>query len=213
MKLYKCNKTVLRFYPKGPTFINGYTTNTVDADQNVFADLQGRIVAVVHQHKVSDDEMHIVVETPFVDRLTGHLRQYLALSDTTVVAMDNIKVFWDLESHRLVISDQALPATVTEEEFTIYRVQNGIPLQGVDFDQEMVLNVAGEGLVSYTKGCYLGQEIVARVHYRGRPPKRLALKYEEDCDWEQRAQMTSAVIDPGNGQRMGFVFDKTEGDV
>ncbi|MGH9935982.1 MAG: glycine cleavage T C-terminal barrel domain-containing protein, partial [Blastocatellia bacterium] len=30
-----------------------------------------------------------------------------------------------------------------------------------------------ESAVSYTKGCYLGQEVIARIHWRGQPAKRL----------------------------------------
>ncbi|MCG3144799.1 MAG: hypothetical protein HONDAALG_02272 [Gammaproteobacteria bacterium] len=30
-----------------------------------------------------------------------------------------------------------------------------------------------EPAVSYTKGCYLGQEVIARIHWRGQPAKRL----------------------------------------
>ena len=207
MKLYACKKTVLRFHPKGPAFINGYTTNTVDAPQNVFVDIQGRIVAVVHQQKISDEEMHVILETAFVDRLTDHLRKYLGLSETSVARPDPQKVYWDLESDRLIVSDKTLPAGVTEEEFTLYRVQNGVPLQGVDFDREMVLNVAGEELISYTKGCYLGQEIVARVHYKGKPPKKLVVKFEQDCSMEQAGRMTSKVHDPATGKTMGFIFE------
>lgn len=49
------------------------------------------------------------------------------------------------------------------------RVEAGIPRWGVDYDdghfpQEIGL---GERAVSYSKGCYLGQEVVARIHYRG----------------------------------------------
>ena len=35
------------------------------------------------------------------------------------------------------------------------------------------LNYDAAGLVSFNKGCYTGQEIVARLHYRGTPKRRL----------------------------------------
>ena len=41
----------------------------------------------------------------------------------------------------------------------------------VDDDEELLLNIFPDGYVSYTKGCYLGQEIIARVHYRAKPSK------------------------------------------
>lgn len=48
------------------------------------------------------------------------------------------------------------------------RVEAGIPWYGSDVDETTLLpEMPLEHLVSYTKGCYIGQEIVARVKYRG----------------------------------------------
>ncbi len=49
------------------------------------------------------------------------------------------------------------------------RIEAGLPRFGVDFGPENFPQETGqeEAAVSYTKGCYLGQEVVARIHYRG----------------------------------------------
>lgn len=48
------------------------------------------------------------------------------------------------------------------------RMETGRPLYGVDFGDDTFPQETGlEDAVSYTKGCYLGQEVVARIHYRG----------------------------------------------
>jgi folate-binding protein YgfZ len=50
----------------------------------------------------------------------------------------------------------------------ILRVEAGIPLYGQDVDETVILpETRLDTLVSYTKGCYMGQETVARVKYRG----------------------------------------------
>jgi folate-binding protein YgfZ len=54
-------------------------------------------------------------------------------------------------------------------------VESGRPRLGLDFDsdtipQEADLNERG---VSFTKGCYVGQETVARLHYKGKPNRHL----------------------------------------
>ena len=50
----------------------------------------------------------------------------------------------------------------------IDRVENGELLFGVDFSGENFPQETGRDAdVSYSKGCYLGQEVVARIHYRG----------------------------------------------
>jgi folate-binding protein YgfZ len=50
------------------------------------------------------------------------------------------------------------------------RVEAGVPAFGADFDEQHFPQETGleSQAVSYTKGCYLGQEIVARIHYRGK---------------------------------------------
>lgn len=58
----------------------------------------------------------------------------------------------------------------------VLRVEAGLPRYGVDASEaNVVLEVVDEPeAVSYTKGCYTGQEIIARIHWRGHVAKRLA---------------------------------------
>jgi folate-binding protein YgfZ len=63
---------------------------------------------------------------------------------------------------------------VGEQAMEIVRVEEGIPAFGKEFDQEALPQEIGEeAAVSYTKGCYLGQEVVARIHYRGKVNRTL----------------------------------------
>jgi tRNA-modifying protein YgfZ len=57
----------------------------------------------------------------------------------------------------------------------IVRVERGRPRFGVDLDESTIPQEAGlnERAVSFTKGCYVGQETVARLHYRGKPNRHL----------------------------------------
>lgn len=53
--------------------------------------------------------------------------------------------------------------------FEVLRLEAGLPRYGADFGEAHFPQETGlEDAVSYTKGCYLGQEVVARIHYRGR---------------------------------------------
>jgi folate-binding protein YgfZ len=57
----------------------------------------------------------------------------------------------------------------------VLRVEAGIPWYGHDVDETVILpETRLEGLVSYNKGCYLGQEVVARVKYRGHVNRALS---------------------------------------
>ena len=67
----------------------------------------------------------------------------------------------------------AVPAS--EEAAEIVRVERGRPRYGVDLDENSMPQEAGlnERAVSFTKGCYVGQETVARLFYRGKPNRHL----------------------------------------
>jgi folate-binding protein YgfZ len=67
----------------------------------------------------------------------------------------------------------AEPASLETAECV--RVESGRPRHGIDMDEGTIPEEAGlnERAVSFTKGCYVGQETVARLHYRGRPNRRL----------------------------------------
>lgn len=49
------------------------------------------------------------------------------------------------------------------------RVEGGLPWWGADVDDNFPKECRLDGVVDYEKGCYLGQETLARMHYRGHP--------------------------------------------
>jgi folate-binding protein YgfZ len=87
---------------------------------------------------------------------------------------------------------------------------------GVDYGEANFPQETGEeSAVSYTKGCYLGQEVVARIHYRGgvqRQPRRL--RFETDLGVERGAELefegrtvgraTSLAREPEAGDLLGM---------
>ncbi len=64
---------------------------------------------------------------------------------------------------------------VGEAAAEIVRVERGEPRYGLDIDDGTIPQEAGlnERAVSFTKGCYVGQETVARLYYRGKPNRHL----------------------------------------
>jgi folate-binding protein YgfZ len=64
---------------------------------------------------------------------------------------------------------------VSEEAAECVRIESGRPRLGLDMDAETIPQEAGinERAVSFTKGCYVGQETVARLHYKGKPNRHL----------------------------------------
>lgn len=64
---------------------------------------------------------------------------------------------------------------VSEAAAEVVRVESGRPRYGIDLDDTVIPQEAGlnERAVSFTKGCYVGQETVARLHYKGKPNRHL----------------------------------------
>jgi tRNA-modifying protein YgfZ len=64
---------------------------------------------------------------------------------------------------------------VSEATAECVRIELGRPRYGVDIDESTIPQEAGlnERAVSFTKGCYVGQETVARLHWRGKPNRHL----------------------------------------
>jgi tRNA-modifying protein YgfZ len=93
--------------------------------------------------------------------------------------------------------DEALLAAgaveVSAEAAEILRIEAGRPRFGAEMDTGTMPAEAGivERAVSFTKGCYIGQETVARLHYKGRPNRHL------------RGLKLSAPAQPGESLRLG----------
>jgi len=63
---------------------------------------------------------------------------------------------------------------ISADAYEVIRIERGIPKYGVDMDETTIVPELGiEGLISYNKGCYIGQEIIARIHFRGHVAKRM----------------------------------------
>lgn len=92
----------------------------------------------------------------------------------------------------------------------ILRIEAGIPRYGVDFDEDnLLLEVGLDDAVSFTKGCYLGQEIIERIRSRGHINKKLcgllfdgripasrgdAIRHEDKVAGEVTSSVTSLAL-------------------
>jgi folate-binding protein YgfZ len=126
----------------------------------------------------------------------------------THTAEDGFDIFVKAESAaalwRSLVAAGATPAGADALE--VLRVEAGVPRYGADAsDANVVLEVVDEAeAVSYTKGCYAGQEIIARIHWRGHVAKRLAgLVLDADADAAPPAD--ARLRDPLGGREAGRI--------
>lgn len=133
------------------------------------------------------------------------------------------------EASRLLEAGGAAP--LEEEAAEILRVEAGRPRFGRDADESNLADEVGlAGAISTTKGCYVGQEIVARLRTYGRVNRRLVgfrfpegllpagalLKRSDEAEpgKVETGRVTSAVVSPRRGAiGLGFAFrDVAYGD-
>lgn len=103
----------------------------------------------------------------------------------------------------------------------VLRVEAGIPRFHQDMDDTTVVTETNlDDAVSYTKGCYVGQEIIARIKYRGHVAKKMrGLVFERPAmvasgttiqskDGKDIGQVTSSVYSPHLGRRLALGYLK-----
>jgi folate-binding protein YgfZ len=90
---------------------------------------------------------------------------------STDLGVDVICAAGDADAVRAALGVDEVPAEAAE----CMRIESGRPRLGYDMDGDTIPQEAGinERAVSFTKGCYVGQETVARLHYRGKPNRHL----------------------------------------
>ena len=103
----------------------------------------------------------------------------------------------------------------------ILRIEAGQPRYGTDMDETNVVSETNlDDAVSFTKGCYIGQEIIARIKYRGHVAKKLSglvldgpATIERDAkikslDGKDIGRVTSAILSPHLGQTIALGYVK-----
>ena len=118
------------------------------------------------------------------------------------------------------VLDADLEPTVGPDELELRRIEAGVPRWGREIDDRILPAEAGLDAthVSFSKGCYPGQEPVARLHYRGHPNRGLRVleldevpPYDAELlhDGKAVGRVTSAAR-RGDGSVAALAFVRTE---
>jgi folate-binding protein YgfZ len=151
----------------------------VDAsNQGVFFAVQGpkalQCVASALHSPGSESLQHDVCDSKVFQHPCHVFRKSLTGEDGFLIrisANDVDSIVPKLEA----ICKKADMTELTPELLEVSRIESGMPIFGVDFSEDNFLPEAGleDKAVSYTKGCFLGQEVLARVKSQGAPTRGL----------------------------------------
>jgi folate-binding protein YgfZ len=126
-----------------------------------------------------------------------------------------------VERDRLGASADALgkagAVPVGTDAWDVARVETGTPEHGAELDDRVLPNEAGlDDAISWTKGCYLGQEPVVMAHHRGHPPSllcRLSIDGSPPArdtelleDGRRAGRLTTAVPHPSGAGSLALGF-------
>ncbi len=132
-------------------------------------------VAVIAAHHVSEHAEVMGPEDALVLVATADLAPVLAGAGELTVPGAIPGTIEVLADDPAAIAAGRGIALARDDVLEALRVERCAPLIGVDTgDGTLVQEARLDDAVSFGKGCYLGQETVARLHYRGRPNRRLA---------------------------------------
>ncbi len=188
-------------------FLNGMITNDVakldDGAEMIaaFPNAQGRLIAIVRVLR-DGDRFLFETEAATREKVFQNLFRFTFAGEFFVEDLSNQYDYFSTFNSQLSttgfnfgsgrLAGVFLPAgevpadsvEVDAETFETLRIERGIPLFGIDCDETTIVPELGiDGLISYTKGCYIGQEIIARIYFRGHVAKQLrGLKLESAVD-------------------------------
>ena len=189
-------------------FLNGLTTNNIEnlnpkePLKTVFTQRSAKIIDVVHCIHMNDF-IAIAGYRGHLQELLQHLKKQILNSDVQISDVTdrnnfyriiseeepnfgiNETVIWEGGEVWLVIFSAAntLDATLTNEEWNAYRIKNMIPDYGHEICPKFhPLAVGLQDLVHPAKGCYIGQEVLARMVSRQKQGRKLILDNRESLN-------------------------------
>jgi folate-binding protein YgfZ len=181
--------------------------------------VKGRVQAIVDAVREGESFL-LVTEAATIEKLHALLDRHAIADDVaferTTRACHRV---WESPASVWTAPPVFAPpeAPSSEAEVEVRRVEGGLPRYGVDVSEDHFPFEANlDAAISYVKGCYIGQEVVARAHARGHANKRLvglrlAAPVEAGAPIASAARpdagkITSAVVSPDFGPiALGYV--------
>ena len=209
--------------------LHGQTTKnfkTLELNQPIdgaFCDLKGRVITDFTAVLTSETTVLMRVSEGVAALLQEHLAKYLMFSKTKMTTLDwhcwgcsdssegatsGIRVPRQ-DGHSEVWSSPSNPPmhAIPANDWLLFRINHGLArihehTVGKYLPQD--LNYDLNGFVDFDKGCYTGQEIIARLHYRGQPKRRLSLLAVTSSTQPANDER---VVDRSTGKSIGSVVE------
>ena len=132
---------------------------------------KGRIIAPLRIVRPGDDDYLLLTEPGLGETVRNALVRARFAAKCEIELEEHTSVLvWDGDFARADEQvDASIEPTAGEQELERARIEAGVPAWGKEIDESILPAEAGldRTHISFTKGCYPGQEPVARLHHRG----------------------------------------------
>ena len=180
--------------PDAAAYLQGQLSQDVlalavgDSALSLLLQPQGKVDAWLRLTRIADDEFVLDVDAGWGERVVARLKRFLLRVKVDIEPLGGwgVAVFagdaavppgaWRAESEVPFTTTVVGPGVAGGIDDERLRIANGIPRMGRELDESTIPAAAGivDRSVSFTKGCYTGQELVARIDSRGdRTPSKL----------------------------------------
>jgi aminomethyltransferase len=174
--------------PDAVDYLGRMLSNDVPAEGSADALLltaKARVIAPLLVWRRGDDDVLLLTEPELGEVVRAHLARmrFAAKCDIELEEHASTIVFGDADGipnrdygrPSVEVLDAPLAPTLADDELERLRIEAGTPRYGREIDDRVLPAEAGldERAISFSKGCYPGQEPVARQHYRGKVNRRL----------------------------------------
>ncbi|QUX90891.1 hypothetical protein CYL31_05500 [Marinomonas sp. A3A] len=164
--------------------------------------------AVFFKTTLTDEQDHFAVYTRLVNQKIEDDSNVASSIFTTTQDNDIITLTISQEPLEIQFLITSAKAEIEEKnsELAALAILAARPLINLEQSETILpqwLNMQSTGGISFTKGCYTGQEIVARMQYKGKSKKQLAL-----VTWQGNLDTTKDIVDE-QGKNIGQIFDFT----
>jgi folate-binding protein YgfZ len=189
---------------------------------------KARVIAPLVVLRRADDDFLVLTEPALGDAVRGVLTRMRLRARTEIEPEEHRSVLLfredggfatDFPGAREVL-DSDLEPTLEPDELERRRIEAGVPRWGHELDDRILPAEAGleQTHISFTKGCYPGQEPIARLHYRGKANRGLRVlelpdlpEYDAELvlDGKVVGRVTSAARRP-DGSVVGLAYVRAE---
>jgi folate-binding protein YgfZ len=225
--------------PDAASYLQAMVSNDVEAlgpgesCEALLLTAKGRVIAPLTVYRRAADDYVLLTESELAERVRAALVRSRFAAKVAIEVEDHSSVLvvgretppggvanreFGVAAYELLDEETPAWGEIGDEELERLRIRAGTPRYGRELDERVLPAEAGldRTAIDFEKGCYPGQEPIARQHYRGRVNRTLRVlelegdelpAYDAELDYEGKVvgRVTSAVRDGENVIGLAYV--------